>query len=104
MAHPNEELTRRAYDAFSRGDVDTLRQLFADDAVFHEPGRNPVSGDHQGIDQILAFLGLLAARSGGTYRVPLHDVVANDQHAVGLHVYETAPVGRYSESRQGVEG
>ena len=24
MAHPNEELTRRAYDAFSRGDVDTL--------------------------------------------------------------------------------
>jgi ketosteroid isomerase-like protein len=46
MAHPNEELTRRAYDAFSRGDADTLRQLFADDAVFHEPGRNPVSGDH----------------------------------------------------------
>jgi hypothetical protein len=45
MAHPNEELTRRAYDAFSRGDVDTLRRLFADDAVFYEPGRNPVSGD-----------------------------------------------------------
>jgi hypothetical protein len=28
MAHPNEELTRRAYDAFSRGDVETLRQVF----------------------------------------------------------------------------
>jgi hypothetical protein len=69
MAHPNEETTRRAYDAFSRGDADTLRQLFADDAVFHEPGRNPVSGDHQGIDQILAFFGLLAQRSGGTFRV-----------------------------------
>jgi hypothetical protein len=83
MAHPNEELIRRASDAISRGDADTLRQLFARDAVFHEPGRNPVSGDHHGIDQILAFFGLLAERSGETYRVPLNDVVANDQHAVG---------------------
>jgi ketosteroid isomerase-like protein len=88
MAHPNEELTRRAYDAFSKGDVDTLRQVFADNAVFHEPGRNPVSGDYKGIDQILAFFGTLAERSGGTFRVNLHDVVANDEHAVGLHVAE----------------
>ena len=57
MAHPNEDLVRRAYDAFSRGDVETLRQLFADDTIFHEPGRNPVSGDYQGIDQVLAFSG-----------------------------------------------
>jgi ketosteroid isomerase-like protein len=31
MAHPNEDLVGRAYDAFSRGDVETLRQLFADE-------------------------------------------------------------------------
>jgi uncharacterized protein len=102
MAHPNEELIRRAYDAFSRGDVDTLRQLFADNAVFHEPGRNPISGDHQGIDQILAFVGLLAERSGGTYRVPLHEIVANDQHAVGLHVAEAEREGRRLHSLQTV--
>jgi ketosteroid isomerase-like protein len=57
MAHPNEDLVRRAYDAFSQGDIETLRQLFADDTIFHEPGRNPVSGDYQGIDQVLAFSG-----------------------------------------------
>ncbi len=28
MAHPNEELIRRGYDAFARGDMDTLRELF----------------------------------------------------------------------------
>jgi ketosteroid isomerase-like protein len=70
MAHPNEELLRRGYDAFSKGDVETLRQVFAQDAVFHEPGRNPVSGDYHGIDQMLAFFGTLAERSGGTFRVP----------------------------------
>jgi ketosteroid isomerase-like protein len=71
-------------------------------AVFHEPGRNPVSGDHQGIDQILAFFGLLAERSGGTFRVPLHDVVANDEHAVGLHVAEGEREGRRLHSLQTV--
>ena len=42
MAHPNEELARRGYDAFSKGDVDALRQVFSDNTIFHEPGRNPV--------------------------------------------------------------
>ena len=26
MAHPNEELVRSAFDAFAKGDVDTLRE------------------------------------------------------------------------------
>jgi ketosteroid isomerase-like protein len=56
MAHPTEELARRGYDAFSKGDVDALRQVSADNTIFHEPGRNPVSGDYQGIDQMLGFL------------------------------------------------
>jgi ketosteroid isomerase-like protein len=28
MGHPNEDLVRRGYDAFSRGDMQTLRELF----------------------------------------------------------------------------
>jgi ketosteroid isomerase-like protein len=79
-------VTRRTYDAFSGGDVEILRQVFADTAVFHEPGHNPVSGDYQGIDQVLALFGKLAERSGGTFRVTVHDAVANDEHAMGLHV------------------
>ena len=84
MAHPNEELVRRGYEAFNNADVDTLRQLFADTTIFHEPGRSPISGDYQGLDQVLGFFGTLAERSGGTFRATLHDVVANDEHAVAL--------------------
>ena len=69
MAHPNEELVRHAYEAFNNADVETLRQLFADTTVFHEPGRGPISGDHQGLDQVLGFFGVLAERSGGTISV-----------------------------------
>ncbi|HYY79406.1 MAG TPA: hypothetical protein VFD04_09520, partial [Actinomycetes bacterium] len=44
----------------------------------------------------------LAERSGGTFRVALHDAVANDQHAVGLHVAEGEREGRRLHSLQTV--
>jgi uncharacterized protein len=94
MAHPNEELVRRGYAAFNTGDVETLRQLFADTTVFHEPGHSPISGDYQGLDQVLGFFGTLGERSGGTFRITLHDVVANDEHAVGLHSSDAERDGR----------
>jgi len=34
MGHPNEDLVRRGYDAFSRGDMQTLRELFDPDIVW----------------------------------------------------------------------
>jgi ketosteroid isomerase-like protein len=94
MAHPNEEFVRRGYEAFNNGDVETLRQLFADATIFHEPGRSLISGDYQGLDQVLGFFGTLAERSGGTFRATLHDVVANDEHAVGLHSSDAERDGR----------
>ena len=100
MAHPNEELARRGYDAFSNGDIDALRPVFADNTIFHEPGRNPVAGDDQGIDQMLGFFGTVAERSGGTFRVTVHDVAANDEHAVGLHLSEGERAGRRLHSQQ----
>jgi uncharacterized protein len=98
MAHPNEELVRRGYAAFNTGDVETLRELFADTTIFHEPGRGPISGDYQGLDQVLGFFGTLAERSGGTFRATLHDVVANDDHAIGLHSSDAERDGRATRS------
>jgi uncharacterized protein len=47
MGHPNEDLVRRGYDAFSRGDMQTLRELFHPDIVWHAPGRSQLAGDHR---------------------------------------------------------
>ncbi len=49
MPHPNADLLRKGYDAFSKGDLDTIRnEVFSPDIVFHVAGRNPLSGDYQG--------------------------------------------------------
>ena len=84
MAHPNEDLVRRGYAAFGTGDVATLGELFADDLVWHVGGRSPITGDYKGKDEVLGFFAQLAERAGGTFRVDIHDVLANDEHVVAL--------------------
>jgi uncharacterized protein len=86
MAHANEAVVRKGYDAFSRGDMDTLRELFDENIVWHVPGRSPLSGDHKGVDAVLQYFMKSMELSGGTFRVEVHDVVANDEHTVGIQV------------------
>ena len=57
---------RSAFDAFAKGDVDTLRESMDQDAVWYVPGRNQFSGDHRGVDAILGFFGKTMGLSGGT--------------------------------------
>ena len=84
MAHPNEELIRRGFDAFSKGDMDTLRELFQADIAYHVPGRSSVAGDYHGQDEVLSLFARIFELSGGTYQIELHDAVANDDHSVAL--------------------
>ena len=82
--HPNVELARRGYNAFAQGDVATLTELIADDAVWHVRGLGPLNGDYRGRDQVLGFFGRLAEETGGTFRLDVHDILANDEHTAVL--------------------
>jgi uncharacterized protein len=85
VAHPHEDLVRGAFAASGRGDIGALRdQYFADGIGLHYPGRSPLAGDYDGVAQVLGFFGRAVELSGETFRTELHDVVANDEHAVAL--------------------
>ena len=85
MAHPNEDLVRDGFAAFERGDMDALRkQICTDDVRWHNPGRGPISGDYEGIDQVIQYFARVLELTGGTFSLELHDVLANDEHAVAL--------------------
>ena len=84
MAHSNEDLLRRGYEAFGKGDMATLQELLAADVIWHVPGKNPLSGDYKGIGEVLGFFQKGVEMTGGTLRVELHDVLANDDHGVAL--------------------
>jgi ketosteroid isomerase-like protein len=82
--HPNAQLIRSGYAAFSTGDMDTINEVFADDIVWHIPGRSSLAGDYKGKAEVFGFFGQLAERSGGTFSLEVHDVLGNDEHVTAM--------------------
>jgi ketosteroid isomerase-like protein len=101
VAHPNEDLVREGFAAFGRGDMDALRkQIFAEDIRYHVPGRSPLAGDYEGIEQVLQLFARLFELSGGTFSAELHDVLANDEHAVALTTVRAERAGKQLTDNQ----
>jgi ketosteroid isomerase-like protein len=84
VAHPNEELIRRGYQAFAAGDMATLDELFSDDVVWHAPGRNQLSGTFRGKEEVFATFQKATELTGGTFKLDIHALLADDEHAVVL--------------------
>jgi ketosteroid isomerase-like protein len=55
----NSDAVRRGYDAFNSGDIDTVRQIFADDIRWEGPNTDgvPMSGVNEGNDAVIQALG-----------------------------------------------
>ena len=80
--HPNVDLMRRGYAAFEAGDLATVGGLFADDVVWHAMAVGALNGDYVGKDAVVGYFAALAGRA--TLQQDIHDIVANDEHAVVL--------------------
>ncbi|WP_425265226.1 nuclear transport factor 2 family protein [Streptomyces regalis] len=64
--HPRAALVRKGYEAFTRGDLDSLRGLLAGDCTYHFPGSHAPAGDYKGQDAILdVFRGSSKAHRAG---------------------------------------
>lgn len=86
MAHPNEDLVRRGYEAFAKGDMNTLSQIMTPDVVQTSPGNNQLSGEYKGQDEVFGYYGKLAEVSNGTFKAELESVRAEgDDKAVARH-------------------
>ena len=84
MAHPNKDLVRRGFAAFATGDMATLNELFSNDVVWHGGGRSPIAGEYRGKQAVFGLFAQLAERAGGTFKIDIHDVLANNDHVVAL--------------------
>ncbi|HEY2802922.1 MAG TPA: nuclear transport factor 2 family protein [Actinomycetota bacterium] len=100
MTHPNEQRFRDGYAAFQRRDVEALRNdYFTEDVVWHSPGRNPLSGDFRGIDEVMGAFGRLAQETGGNFSLEIHDCIADDEHAVVIGTVRGERNGKKLEDR-----
>ena len=82
--HPNALRVRALFRAFHERDLAAIRDVIAEHAVWHFPGRNLLSGSHRGHSGIFAFLARVGQLTDGSFTLDLEDVVANDRRAVAL--------------------
>ena len=76
--HPNAKLLREGLEAFDRGDMQFFADSVADDIVWHQIGAPTLNGKQAMAEQM----------PGGDVdwqiTAKVHDVVANDDHAIAL--------------------
>lgn len=85
MEHPNALLVRRFYDARAGGDRETLREILAEDVSWHDPYPPPHGGDLVGAEAVFRDIFEKAGElTGGTTRLRLHGVIADDELAVAI--------------------
>ena len=83
-AHPNAQRIRDLYEGFLRGDLGPLDDLLAEDVEWHEAGRNQLSGVHRGRNAVHRVIGRLGELTGGTLRLDVRTVFADDTHGVAV--------------------
>ncbi len=76
---------RRFYQAFAERDFSAVRECFAENALWHLPGKSRIAGDYRGADAIIGdFLAKLGPLSGGTFNVELLDIGVGDRYVVAI--------------------
>jgi len=95
--HPNVARIKDGYAAFAKGDFAVLNDLFAEDLVWHEGGRNQLAGDYRGREAVFAYFGKLMEVTEGSFHLDLHTVFADDEHGVALVVLTASRGGRSVE-------
>ncbi|MFJ8533494.1 nuclear transport factor 2 family protein [Streptomyces sp. NPDC093591] len=84
--HQHAQLVRKGYEAFSRGDMDTLRTLLTGDATHHFPGDHSMAGDYKGQDACIDMYQRLFEETAGTFKVELRHLFADGRgHVMSVH-------------------
>ncbi len=99
-AEDNAAVLRRLLGAFNEGDMETVRGSFAEDAVWHVPGKSQLAGDHQGPDAIGVFIGSVVEMGQGTLQLELLDLMASEDHGV---IWQRATAERDGKTLDHVE-
>jgi ketosteroid isomerase-like protein len=79
-AHPNVARYRQMMAAFNAGDLRAVADLVAPTVEYVIPGQSAISGHAHGLTALLELLGRAKEQSGGTLRLDLRSVVADDEY------------------------
>jgi len=98
----NINLVRQSYEAFKRGDLEALLNLYAEDIVWEIPGPSsvPTSGTRRGRDQVKQFFAQLGELLEAQSFEPQEYIAQGNQVVVlGEYTWRVKSTGRTFSSR-----
>jgi ketosteroid isomerase-like protein len=78
MAQVTPELVQQAYDALASGDMEKIRQCWAEDMIWLVPGHNPISGLKRGLDGFLGFMAEVGRLSGNSFYMDREAIMVSE--------------------------
>jgi uncharacterized protein len=93
------ERVRRAFDAFGRGDLQTVGDSFTEEAVWHGRGSTKFGKDFKGKQATLANI-MEYAQTFQDIKQDVHDILGNDSHVVALVTATVSRNGKTYEDHQ----
>jgi uncharacterized protein len=93
------ERARQAFDAFARGDLQTVGDTFTEDVVWHGRGSTKFGKDFKGKQATMANI-MEYAQTFQDIKQDVHDILASDSHVVALVTATVSRNGKTYEDHQ----
>ncbi len=77
------QTVRDSFDAFKRGDLKSLGNVWTDDIVWHGRGSTKFGGDFKGNAAVLGMI-VQFAQEFQDIKLDVHDILANDEHVIAM--------------------
>ncbi len=94
MREANIALLKRGYEAFSKGDLDVIREISTADGIWRTPGFGPFEPEYKGIEGTIEYLTKLVEMTDGTFKVEPMTFMADDEHVLVLEHITASRQGR----------
>jgi ketosteroid isomerase-like protein len=78
----NIQIVQDFFEAYERNDLEGIRQVLAEDVQWHIPGRHPLSGTKNGIDEVINFFEELGKVG---FKAEVMILAANDNYVIDAH-------------------
>jgi ketosteroid isomerase-like protein len=80
------DVVRSGYEAFNKGDLAALNEIFHDNSSWHTPGTGSIGGNRKGKEAVFTQFGRYGGETNGTFKATLKTVaLCEDGRVVGIH-------------------
>lgn len=84
MPHVTPELVRKAYAALASGNLNQIKEYWAEDMNWLVPGHHPLAGWYHGRDAFLVFMSNVGQLTANSFNMEEITILTNDEYSADV--------------------